>query len=322
LALHLDSLLRVVCDSKSIVFVQAMKRHTDLKRVDSMSDKQRKDQANGKSLLFQDEEGAKHRGSDKDSGRGSDKDRDKDKDRDRDKDNWAAADEQTRQLMGNDFDLCILLQEMLTSNLARENLDEETRQGKGWRPKNAFKDYSKLLTATLLPTHYVDAARSGQDRGWALADNGFDLYRAKVRCIGTKLADCDFGEPVFLDFEPLSTRVQLMCKLMIIIQGACLERAGPPKHVQDRCIQFDGDEESDEQRQRDRFRNNRIRSISCETLLSDTGKSLDRTLSTDLSRQNSLDRTLSTCRFALGLVVAEECKLCFGPVPTKCHFSL
>lgn len=226
---------------------ERMKKHTDLKRLDSMSDRRRKQQASGRSVAFADNATTA-------SGAGEE-------------DELDGRSRETKQLVGNDFDLYILLKEMLTSNLAKENLDEEWRQGKSRRQKNAFKDYSKLLTATLLPTHYVPAGG-----GWALADNGFDLYRAKVKCIGTNLADCDFGEPVFLDFQPLSTRVNLMCKLMIIIQGACLERAGPPKLVQDRCIQFDGDQEKEAARQEARFRNNRIKSISCETLLSDTGK--------------------------------------------------
>lgn len=214
-----------------------MKKHTDLKRLDSMSDKRRKQQADGRSVAFAD------------GGEGGE------------------DAQETKQLGGSDFDLYILLKEMLTSNLAKENVEGERRQGKSRRQKNAFKDYSKLLTATLLPTHYVPAGG-----GWALADNGFDLHRSKVKCIGTNLADCDFGEPVSLDFQPLSTRVNLMCKLLIIIQGACLERAGPPKLVQDRCVQFDGDQESDAERQQARFRSNRVKSISCETLLSDTGK--------------------------------------------------
>jgi hypothetical protein len=96
------------------------------------------------------------------------------------------------------------------------------------------------------------------------------MYRSRVQCIGTTLADCGLGEPVFLDLQPLSTRIELMCKLVIIIQGACLERAGPPKLVQDRCLQFDGCDKEASHAPTKAI--SRIKSISCETLLSDNGE--------------------------------------------------
>ena len=165
------------------------------------------------------------------------------------------------QIYENDFDLYILLKEMLTSKLAIQNEESEPKKS----VKNEFKGYTKSLTATVLPTHYVDGNES-----WSLVDNGFDLYRSKIKCIGTKLADCGFGDPVFLDLQPLSTRIDLMCKLIIIIQGACLERSGPPKLVQDRCIQFDGFDKPLANHESN-HRINKIKSISCETLISDTG---------------------------------------------------
>ncbi len=105
---------------------------------------------------------------------------------------------------------------------------------------------------------------------WSIVDNGFDMYRSRIRCIGTRLADCGLGEPVFLDLQPLSTRIELMCKLIIIIQGACLERAGPPKLVQDRCVQFDGCDKDVALPNDTKI--SRIKSISCETLISENGK--------------------------------------------------
>lgn len=166
------------------------------------------------------------------------------------------------QIYENDFDLYILLKDMLNSKLAEETSKEDVKK----KSKNQFKDYTKSLTATVLPTHYVNG-----DNSWALHDNGFEMYRSETKCIGTDLADCGFGEPVFLDLQPLSTRIELMCKLIIIIQGACLERAGPPKLVQDRCIQFDGPNKSEENKNDSQSKINKIKSISCETLISDTG---------------------------------------------------
>ena len=124
--------------------------------------------------------------------------------------------------------------------------------------KHEFSACTRLLTATLLPTHFVAAGG-----GWSLADNGFDLYRARVRCIGSRLADCGAGEAVSLDLQPLSTRLALMCKLLIVIQGACVERAGPPRLVQDRCVQT---------RDAGRLAASRGKSFSCETLLDETGE--------------------------------------------------
>jgi hypothetical protein len=114
---------------------------------------------------------------------------------------------------------------------------------------------------------------------WCILENGIDLYRSKIKCIGTNINDCDFSEPVFLDLQPLSTRIQLMCKLIIIIQGACLERSGPPKLVQDRCIQFDGIENPDSTSNEvnsdlNSNRLKKIKSVSCETLLSNKGNKI------------------------------------------------
>lgn len=57
------------------------------------------------------------------------------------------------QIYENDFDLYILLKEMLNSKLAKDTNDDRPTKKKR---KNQFKNYKKLLTATLLPTHYVD----------------------------------------------------------------------------------------------------------------------------------------------------------------------
>ena len=64
------------------------------------------------------------------------------------------------QIYENDFDLYTLLKEMVGSKHRLDDDDDDSRgseQPKPPRPpKNQFKDYKKMLTATLLPTHFVD----------------------------------------------------------------------------------------------------------------------------------------------------------------------
>ena len=150
----------------------------------------------------------------------------------------------------NDFDLCILLQDMVE----KKNKPKKTKIN-----QTVFKNYEKSLTARVLDSHFVDGKNE-----WCQIENGFDMYRAKVKCIGTKVEDFAPSEPVFLDLQPLSTRIKLMCKLVIIIQGACVERSGPPRLVQDRCIQVNDTSESSSN-----LKFPRIKSNSCENLLLD-----------------------------------------------------
>jgi len=140
----------------------------------------------------------------------------------------------------NDFDLYNLHNEMLNNSIQNEfkNSAEPSKKiAKKTRvlKKNPFKNYKKSLTASLLESHSTNGIEQ-----WQLINKGIDLYRIKSKCIGTDPSNFDYGEPIYLDLQPLSTRIKLMCKMIIIIQGACLERGGPPKLVQDRCIQFDG----------------------------------------------------------------------------------
>ncbi len=61
---------------------------------------------------------------------------------------------QSLKISENDFDLYILLKEMVGSK--QKSVDLSNSDQSKPRPKNQFKDYKKLLTATLLPTHFVD----------------------------------------------------------------------------------------------------------------------------------------------------------------------
>ena len=122
-------------------------------------------------------------------------------------------------LYENDFDLYILLKDMLNGKL---KFKKEKKSS-----VTPFKSYTRQLTA-----HFDGYYECDGRTEWAPVQNGYDMYSKKINCIGTDPSDFDFGDPVSLDLQPLSTRIKLMCKLIIIIQGACLERNGPPKLVQ------------------------------------------------------------------------------------------
>jgi hypothetical protein len=165
----------------------------------------------------------------------------------------------------NDFDLYTMLKDM-----TKVKTDDDERK----KRKIDYKGTSKLLTAKLSDIIYTDGKLKLN-----LTQNETFLYSKKINCIGTNLKDFAFSEIVSLDLQALSTRVKLMCKLIIIIQGACLERFGPPKLVQDRCIQFDGDVDlKPKQNDIENPKRPVIKSASCENLLLDDDK---KTSSTD-----------------------------------------
>jgi hypothetical protein len=177
----------------------------------------------------------------------------------------------------NDFDLYSLIKEMILAKTASAAATKRTIR------KNSFKNYTKQLTARLLDSHYTNGKAA-----WCLEQNGIDLYRSKVQCIGTDVNDFDYGQPVYLDLQPLSTRIKLMCKLIIIIQGACVERNGPPKLVQDRCTQVDECRLTDDPAaptsnlKRQNSIATKKKSTSCENLL-DTS---DREISLDVEQKS------------------------------------
>jgi len=176
-------------------------------------------------------------------------------------------------LYDNDFDLYTILKDMNVTPKAITAGGQKSEHNEAAKVKRGItlfkKNTAKSLTARLLDSHFTNGKSE-----WSLVENGMDLYRSKIKCIGTEMKDCGNGEAVSFDLQPLSTRIKLMCKLIIIIQGACIERSGPPKLVQDRCLQFDGNNNSEEaeragpsnQQQSELMR---IKSNSCENLLND-----------------------------------------------------
>lgn len=75
-----------------------------------------------------------------------------------------------------------------------------------------------LLTAKSLDSHFTNGKND-----WCLVDCGCDMYRTLVKSSGTETREVrsrlETGELVFFDFQPLSTRLSLMTKFIVIAQG-------------------------------------------------------------------------------------------------------
>ncbi|CAF0718014.1 unnamed protein product [Brachionus calyciflorus] len=142
----------------------------------------------------------------------------------------------------NDFDLCDILTQM--------NTKKPQYLPRRVKPR---LNSQKTLTACILDSHYTNGVTE-----WCFYEPKIELYRGRITQIGSSKKDLECGECIFFDFEPLSTRLKLMCKLIIIIQGAVFERSGPPKLVQDRSIQCPEQSENNSLK---------LKSSSCENLL-------------------------------------------------------
>lgn len=90
----------------------------------------------------------------------------------------------------------------------------------------------KQLTSVLNKTYFTDGLQEIKHETL----NEPILSKKFIRCVGTSLKNCDWSDVVTLDIDSESTFLPLMCKLMIIIQGACVER-GRPVLVRDASIQ-------------------------------------------------------------------------------------
>jgi hypothetical protein len=121
-----------------------------------------------------------------------------------------------------------------TSNLIkRENTSSDTLSSLN-RPNNrptptnttAYNNNkpnkSVLLTAKLLDSHFTNGKNE-----WGLSGCGCDMYRTILKSMNTispsssssPLRHCANAELLFFDIQPLSTRISLMTKLMVITQG-------------------------------------------------------------------------------------------------------
>jgi len=63
-----------------------------------------------------------------------------------------------------------------------------------------------------------------------------EILKKKIKSIGTTLKNCDQSDVISIDIDPESTRLPMMCKLMIIVEGAAYER-GTRVLVRDAAIQ-------------------------------------------------------------------------------------
>lgn len=95
---------------------------------------------------------------------------------------------------------------------------------------------SRFLVSTIGHVFYTDGLSSMKEDDY-FERTLFD-EEMEVPCIGTDQKNFDFAEMITFDILPESTRLPLMCKMIIYKQGATHERE-PPLLVRDVCIQCD-----------------------------------------------------------------------------------
>ncbi|CAF0767186.1 unnamed protein product [Adineta steineri] len=95
-----------------------------------------------------------------------------------------------------------------------------------------FRPYVKRLTSVRLPHSYAN----GRDN-WVESGRRESFFEQKnARCIGSLFDDCGTSEVIRWDIEGESTRLPMMCKFWMIVDGAVVER-GKPRMVQDAAVQ-------------------------------------------------------------------------------------
>ncbi|CAF0758952.1 unnamed protein product [Adineta steineri] len=95
-----------------------------------------------------------------------------------------------------------------------------------------FRPYVKRLTSVRLPHSYAN----GRDN-WVESGRRESYFEQKnARCIGSLFDDCGTSEVIRWDIEGESTRLPMMCKFWMIVDGAVVER-GKPRMVQDAAVQ-------------------------------------------------------------------------------------
>ena len=114
-----------------------------------------------------------------------------------------------------------------------------------------FRDIKKDLTFTLNEIYFTDgkslpqtemSEQSSNDNDSSIQKTGVkkNLYTKQTKSIGTSMKNFDTSDMISIDIDPESTRLPLMCKLMIIVEGAALER-GTRVLVRDAGIQVGDD---------------------------------------------------------------------------------
>ncbi|CAF4949494.1 unnamed protein product [Rotaria sp. Silwood1] len=95
-----------------------------------------------------------------------------------------------------------------------------------------FRPYVKCLTSVRQPFSFAN----GYDRWMVIGRDEIFFTQPNARCIGSLIEDCDISDVIRWDIEGESTRLPMMCKLWMIVDGAVVER-GRPHLVQDAAIQ-------------------------------------------------------------------------------------
>lgn len=98
-----------------------------------------------------------------------------------------------------------------------------------------YKEGHKELAFTLNEVYSTDGKGPMNDSDGKLGTKQH-LFRQKIKSIGTSLKNCDISDVISIDIDPESTRLPMMCKLMIIVEGAAYER-GRRVLVRDASIQ-------------------------------------------------------------------------------------
>ncbi|CAF3459028.1 unnamed protein product [Rotaria socialis] len=95
-----------------------------------------------------------------------------------------------------------------------------------------FRPYVKRLTSVRQPFSFTN----GYDRWMLMGRDEIFFTQSNARCIGSLIEDCDVSDVIRWDIEAESTRLPMMCKLWMIVDGAVAER-GKAHLVQDAAVQ-------------------------------------------------------------------------------------
>jgi hypothetical protein len=95
-----------------------------------------------------------------------------------------------------------------------------------------FRPYVKCLSSVRQPFSFAN----GYDKWMVTGSDEVFFTQPNARCIGSLIDDCDISDVIRWDIEGESTRLPMMCKLWMIVDGAVVER-GKPHLVQDAAVQ-------------------------------------------------------------------------------------
>ncbi|CAF0776245.1 unnamed protein product [Adineta steineri] len=95
-----------------------------------------------------------------------------------------------------------------------------------------YRPYVKSLSSVRQPFSHTNGIGEWEVMG----KDEIYFTQSNARCIGSLLSDCHISDTIRWDIEGESTRLPLMCKLWMIVDGAVVER-GKPHLVQDAAIQ-------------------------------------------------------------------------------------